>query len=169
MSDPANKVYVSAFVCSDLIEEQGTKMLSALRISGGFLVRPGLIPTEDSKIVEWGYPKLNIFVVVIFNCDSPATFYFQMRAKTPSGDTIDLSEQLKFPDPFTIGSGAEGLTLKAIGSLPGSVPGDYWIEMVVNGVLANRVPVRIVHPPEFQDFAINQPPAAGSPQGSWKA
>ena len=140
------RVYVSAIVCSDAIEEHGTHMLSALRISGGFLVGPILRPTADLTVSEWAYDTVHFILVITFNSEAPTSFRFGMKTATPDGRVLDLSDQPDFSEEFNIGAGAEGFTLKTRGAIPGALQGDYWVELLIDGQLVNKVPIRIVHP-----------------------
>jgi hypothetical protein len=145
-------VYVAAFLCQDVINEianKGTRHLTAFRITSAFSVSPILLPETD--LGEEGgrfsaqlvFPTLQLHALIILNSEKP-TIEFDVRIKAFDPNGIEL-QQTAQAIKCRLKGGAEGHILNLVINLRADTPGDCWVEVHVRGILATKIPMRIVH------------------------
>jgi len=140
-------VYVNAMLCGSVIRHR-ENTLSAIRLTDGYVVNPlkiiPLLPdgNPDEANAQYVFQPLNIAAIFTFRTEEPAEFVVTLKGARPSGSPL-------FPStdsfPITTGKGAEGNVMNVNFSIMTEEEGDYWIEFYVDGVLANKVPIRITH------------------------
>jgi hypothetical protein len=141
------RVYVNAMLCGSIIRHR-ENVLSAIGLADGYTVNPlkiiSALPdgSPDETNAQYVYQPLNIAAVFTFRTEEPAEFIVTLKGVRPSGSPL-------FPStdsfPITTGKGAEGNVMNVNFSITTEEEGDYWIEFYVDGALANKVPIRIMH------------------------
>jgi hypothetical protein len=137
MNDPqAGKpdVYVSAFFCDRVLQEHDG-ILSAIRVVDLFSVK---IPEQGAGSFV---PRLETNLLVIFRSESPAEFVATIRATDPRRK-IQSSD---IPVTLTGESGVYVFTMAVTLFINGVLEGTNWYDILVNGSLANRLPLVIRH------------------------
>jgi hypothetical protein len=153
MSEPdlnRPKVYVSAVICEDIVREQDTSLLTAIRITHAFTSVPAVVTqrlpdgTRDLERQEIIFRPLKIRLVVSFYCESAVKFLFIVRGVKPDGSDLHAMEnevpvEIPYPD-----GGA--YTLNITFRMSGSMAGVYWLQFHVDGEIANKIMLAILHP-----------------------
>ena len=144
------RVYVSAFFCQETIREREKDFLTAVRIAESFAA----VPVEITPIFQGEgeppefpalkvYPPLDAHAVAMFRSEQPIEFTCSMRGVRPDGG--------RWPGGFEdlkckIGEDGTGYTLNLSLRIPTDQEGTFWFEIYVEGELATKLPLRIVHP-----------------------
>ena len=137
MSDPQtgkHSIYVSAFFCDRLLREHDG-ILSAIRVVDLFLV-----PVPEQGATPF-IPRLETNLVVIFRSESQAEFTATIRATDPQG-TIQSSSS---PVSLTGEPGIYVYTMSITIFINDVLEGTHWYDILVNGSLANRIPLHVKH------------------------
>lgn len=135
-------VYVSAFFCQDVIRESDS-FLTAFRITGAYTFSPLLISDPDGLFPAYlSFPPLKLHAVILLNTEKPASFFVQLKAFGPDGALFGPESP---PIKCETKGGAEGHALNLTINLRSNIPGDCWMEVLINGLLVTKVPLRIVH------------------------
>jgi hypothetical protein len=139
-------IYVSAFLCQEVLRD-ATNLLTAIRITNAFSVSPVLLPetelegggTLDPQLV---YPTLKLHAIVLFNSEQPAEFDVELKPFGPDGKELNQNAS---PIKCQVKGGAEGHALNLNINLRADIPGDWWVEVHIDGRFATKMPMRIVH------------------------
>lgn len=141
------RVYVNAVLCGNIIKHQ-ENLLSAIRLADAYIVNPlKIIPplsdgSPDETNAQFVYQPLRLGAIFTFRTEEPAEFTVTLKGVRPSGNPLYPSSETFH---IITGSGAEGHVMNVNFSITTEEEGDYWIEFYVDGVLANKVPIRITH------------------------
>lgn len=149
------QVYVSAIFCTDIIREHGTDLLSAVRITSAFTANPARVTPElpdgslDTSRQEVVYAPVRFHAVITFWAEQPRTFTFQMQGLKPNGERLnDMRDPVDIEVP---GGELGGYTINLKAFVPGSLAGIYLFDMIIDGKVALRLPMRILHKKELPD------------------
>ncbi len=159
------RIYVSAFICTDVIVDQKNGLLSAIRIASVFnafpaeatLHEPG--SAQDSRTVMVFAPIMCRVVIHVYS-DNPCRFRLTLRDKRPDGSYMNPTASQT--GCYEIEGGAQGLTLDVALTLAADSPGTHWVEVMIDEELVTKWPLLIIHPtaavvPETDHDAQNQP------------
>jgi hypothetical protein len=129
-----SKVYTSAFFCDRLLREHDG-ILSAIRVVDLFSVQ---IPEEMARPFT---PRLETRLVIIFRAAIPAKFVATIRATDPSG----RAQESKFNIALTGVAGMYVYTAAIDLFINGALEGTNWYDILIDGILSNRLPLHIRH------------------------
>ena len=137
------KIWVSALICTDVLREDhgARKMLTALRISNGFQATPiNLQP--DPGLPGLLFATIQFKLLVTAHCEVERTFTMTSRMVAPNGRTF---EDMQPMENQVILSNGSGVTTVINSSISPNLAGVYWFEIFVDGELATKVPMVILH------------------------
>lgn len=136
MADPVSlaPVYVSAFFCDRVLREHDG-ILSAIRVVDLFSV-----PVPEAMAQPFT-PRLETHLIIIFRSEAPAKVIATVRATDPKGRT----QEHPFPIVLTGVPGMYVYTASIDLFINGVLEGTNWYDILVNGSLANRLPLHVKH------------------------
>jgi hypothetical protein len=135
------EVYVSVFVCKDVLREEATGIVSAIRILDTVTVE---IP---EGVDAFTFNSVPFRALISYRSNAPCSFMLGMSATGPSGERADRTI-----GEFHSQGGVEGGLINADISVRTELEGTYWFELFVNNEIATKIPLRIAH-----EFSIKPP------------
>lgn len=143
------RLYVSGFICTDVIIDKQTGLLSAIRIASAFNSFPADATVRDDETGVsrdvLAFPRINCRAVIQVYCDTPTRFRLTMQAKRPDGSSMTPTTD-QAAGEYEIEGGAEGLTLDVGMAIASDTAGTHWIELIVDDQMATKWPLLIIHP-----------------------
>jgi|HubBroStandDraft_6_1064221.scaffolds.fasta_scaffold156264_2 hypothetical protein len=139
-------VYVNAVFCTDIVRESQTDLLTAIRVTNAFTVQPAkaTVKFPDGRPPEQQiiYPPIRFHAVITFWCSEPREFTFVMKGYHANGQELDAAMETKIKLPkATLG----GHTINLHSTMPGLIPGVFWFDFCIDGVVVTRQPLVILH------------------------
>jgi hypothetical protein len=166
-TEPAKqKVYVSAFVCNDIIRDRETDLLTAIKIANGFNApistfvprNPDGTPDSEGRIIISS--PIICHLVISFFCEVARSVSLTVKAKLPTGD--DMANAPNASQTFDIGAGAAGRVPNVELSMASDTEGTHWIEVYVHDEIATKVPLKIERQIQPEIHRIPQTPTGAS-------
>jgi hypothetical protein len=146
---PTSKVYVSAFMCKDAIRDAiDTNSVSAIRIFDTFTVcAEDVALAKDLKVLS------GAFLVTSYRSENPTEFTAEYRASSPSGKVLSIQTLT-----VRIAGGETGHThVLSFDLAPARMSeGVHWFDILIDGEVVTRVPVKVVHAPGIPPSQKNE-------------
>ncbi len=153
------RIYLSAFLCQEVLREKNSDVLTAIRISNAYTILATEVTVElgpGLSVSKQVYLPVQFSAVLSFYSDGPVDFDVNLKGFDPDGLELELGE------PYRCHSegGASGHTLNNRITIPTSKPGEHRIDVYVDNVKVTTMPLRIIHARRLiPDPQQGQPPA----------
>jgi hypothetical protein len=135
LPDGTTEVYVCAFFCNDVLNENG--LLSAIRIVD-------TIKAEFSAPLEQvNFTDAKIQLVIMYRTDAPCDFTMRLMGTTPDHERFSIP----LGESFHSDGGVDGANIVSEIGLKTKTQGTYWFDLLVEGKIATRFPLRVIHSP----------------------
>src|ERR1700733_15186340 len=144
--EPASKprIYLSAFLCQDVIREKNSDVLTAIRISNAYTVLPTDVTVQlgpGLTVAKQVYLPVQFSAVLSFFSDGPVDFDVTLKGFDPDGIELELGQ------PFRCRSegGTVGHTLNNRITVATNKAGEHRIAVYVDNVKVSMMPLKIIH------------------------
>lgn len=152
--EPNQHVFVSAFLCEKLLTDYGVsdedKALSAIRLADTFIFE---LPENQREALLFS-PVVNTHLVIIHKCEAARQVITSIACLQPDGTPFEHARSYA----ISLKGGGYGHILVTPISVRPSQAGVYWIEIAVDGNLAQRVPIEVRFEPGQKTNSPNQTP-----------
>jgi hypothetical protein len=146
------KIFVSAITCQEVLIEQ-SGIPSAFRLADRIETAPLTFTRNlpngdpDPNGLHAVFSPAELRAIITFHSEQATRFVLNVKQKRPDGRHGDASssKDMEIPEP------GRGVMLNTTIAVATAYEGVHWLEFWINGQLANKTPVTIIHPPELKN------------------
>jgi hypothetical protein len=148
-----SKVWVSGILCREVIIET-SEIPTAFRISDKITTNPllpeGTLPdgSPDLKGQQIAvFHPAQLKAIIVIHSESPRDFGFSVTTRRPNGSETHpvISKPMRVDTPGV------GIMLNTEINIGTTFEGVHWMEFWIDGEVANKLPITIVHPPGLEN------------------